>query len=408
MTPPQSREKPVRSILVYGSVDPDVCNACVLHLSGIANAFARQGVDVTLMAPKAEPGAPLITALDDGVKYVAFSRPHLGSKTIWTFGPLFSLLSFWRQLKTQRPDLLYVRMSLLTWPLHWLANRRAISSIAEHNGIISVELSRSRIGRLLRPLMERFQLWSCELASMSRAVTQGMKTQLVELGAEEHKIVVLGNGTDVENMARQDRVSSLNALGLDESRFYIGFLGSLSWWQGVHTLVAGFARAQQRIPNLHLLIGGDGTERQNLQAQAQTLEIEDNVTFLGHVDFSARMDVLSAMDIATLPACAERNQEQGISPLKVRDYSAVGSVILAADLPGLEAMTKADAIVLHKPDDADDLADKIIALYEDRERQKLLAKNSREFAEQQYSWTVIGQRVLEVAGRDSKAATRRM
>ena len=388
--PPQK----ISSVLVYGSVAPGVCNACVLHLTGMANALARRGLDVTLMAPRGKADDPLMSCLDEQVKFVGFAKPTIFSRTLWTLGPVFSLLQFNRVLIEQRPELLYVRTGLLTWPLHWLANRRGIPSVAEHNGIISVELSHKRFWKILAPLATGFQLLSCRFATWSRAVTNGMKRQLIELGADADKVFVLGNGTDVEGMRRAPRGQSLAALGLAEDKFYVGFLGSLSWWQGVHTLVDAVAIAQRTIPELHLLIGGDGSELPNLKAQAAALGVSEQVSFLGYVGAERRVAVLSAMDIATLPACAERNKEQGVSPLKVRDYAAMSGVILAADLPGLEEVAEAEALVLHVPDDALDLAQKMIELYRDQDRREKLARNSRAYADRHYSWAVIGERLL--------------
>lgn len=386
---------PIKSVLVYGSVAPNVCNACVLHLTGMANALAGRGLKVTLMAPESASEDPLSQGLAHGVCTEAFGWPKVFSKTIWTLGPVTSALKFCRYLKMHKPDLLYVRTNLLTWPLHWYASRLGIPSVAEHNGIISVELSNRRVGRILAPLATWFQRLSCNFATYSRAVTEGMKGQLVELGAEADKIFVLGNGTDVSQLRRLPRKESLKSLKLEEDRFYVGFLGSLSWWQGVHTLIDAVNVARKSVPNLHLLIGGDGAELSALKAQAVKLGILDQVTFLGYVDFSTRLAVLSAMDITTLPACAKRNKEQGVSPLKVRDYAAVGSVILAADLPGLEHMADAGALVMHEPDNVNDLAQKIVDLHANLSMRATLGQNSRRYAEQNYSWDLIARQLLD-------------
>ena len=385
---------PIKSVLVYGSVAPNVCNACVLHLTGMANALAAQGLEVTLMAPYSAAEDPLSQGLSHGVRTETFGWPKVFSKTIWTLGPVKSGLKFCRYLKEHKPDLIYVRTNLLTWPLHWYAGRLGIPSVAEHNGIIAVELSNTKFGRILAPLATWLQRLSCKYATYSRAVTEGMKGQLIDMGAKADKVFVLGNGTDVSQLQRLPRKESLDSLNLEEDRFYVGFLGSLSWWQGVHTLIDAVNFARKSVPNLHLLIGGDGAELSALKAQAGKLGILEHVTFLGYVDFSTRLNVLSAMDITTLPACAQRNKKQGVSPLKVRDYAAVGAVILAADLPGLEHMAEQGALVTHVPDDASDLGQKIVNLHADLSMRATLSQNSRRYAEENYSWDLIARQLL--------------
>jgi glycosyltransferase involved in cell wall biosynthesis len=185
------------------------------------------------------------------------------------------------------------------------------------------------------------------------------------------------------------RAEALSALGLSQADIHVAFLGTLQWWQGVETLIRAFAVARRQCPNLRLLIGGTGPQRDQLRQIADALGVAPYTRFLGHISFDRRQVMLSVIDIACFPATAERNLAQGVSPLKIRDYAAAGRAILSARLPGLEDLERADAAVLHRPDDVDDLAAKMVALATVADARERLGERAREFALTHYSWSEV-------------------
>src|SRR5262245_36434128 len=90
----------LKSILMFGSIDPEVCNASMLHLAGVANAFAESGVSVRLLAPRSSPRSQLRQALRPDVALVEFASPQfLGLGRIRNLGPLFALPHLIAQLR---------------------------------------------------------------------------------------------------------------------------------------------------------------------------------------------------------------------------------------------------------------------------------------------------------------------
>jgi glycosyltransferase involved in cell wall biosynthesis len=86
----------------------------------------------------------------------------------------------------------------------------------------------------------------------------------------------------------------------------------------------------------------------------------------------------------TIGLCLEqavnRNHEVTVSN-KMFDYLMAGLPVIASDLPGLRhVVERSKAGVLYRPGDAEDLAEKIMALYRDRERLDQLGGNARKFA----------------------------
>ena len=386
----------IPSVLMFGSVDPEQCNASVLHLAGVANAFVRGGVAVSLVVPYSKADSQLRKILDPQVEVIDFATPRFGfGRPIWNLGPLFALPKFLLSVRHLRPEFVYIRTGLLTWLLHLVSRKNAIPSMAEHNGMIGDEV-KGAIASLLRPLAIFLQVTEAKIADFSLAVTEGLGVRLRSLGVDPRRIVVIGNGADVEQMVAMPRAGALDSLGLSHDRIYLGFLGTLQWWQGLPTLLRAFAIARQERPNLSLIIGGGGPQDGALHEEARTLGIADGVHFLGHVTADRRQAVLSAIDIACLSATADRNLEQGASPLKVRDYAAMGRAILASRLPGLEAIEQAGAAVLCNPDDPEDMARQVVVLADDAIRRQKLGEASRAYAVTHFSWRMVVDRIDEV------------
>jgi len=81
------------------------------------------------------------------------------------------------------------------------------------------------------------------------------------------------------------------------------FVGRLSPVKGVRLLIEAFQRAQAQMPELKLVVVGDGPERQKLEALAASETM--NVRFTGYQSQDAVADHLMQSDILVLPSFAE-------------------------------------------------------------------------------------------------------
>ena len=86
----------------------------------------------------------------------------------------------------------------------------------------------------------------------------------------------------------------------------LGFIGRLVKLKGVDLLISAFADLISDYPDIHLQIIGDGAERQNLEKQVQSLNIQDKVSFLGYKDKNTLQNqILPSLDIFINPSLQE-------------------------------------------------------------------------------------------------------
>lgn len=92
-------------------------------------------------------------------------------------------------------------------------------------------------------------------------------------------------------------------LGFSIEDYIIGSVGRHTWDKGFNTLITAVAVAQETVPNLKLLLVGDGEKHEDLIELAKKLKIQDRVVFTGF-----RRDIpnmLAAMDVFSIPSWYE-------------------------------------------------------------------------------------------------------
>lgn len=85
--------------------------------------------------------------------------------------------------------------------------------------------------------------------------------------------------------------------------FNIISVGRLEKQKGFRHLIAAFAHMNHRIPNVKLIILGEGSERKNLEALAKCLGLEENIFFAGSVPNPYQY--MKNADLFVSSSCAE-------------------------------------------------------------------------------------------------------
>jgi glycosyltransferase involved in cell wall biosynthesis len=104
---------------------------------------------------------------------------------------------------------------------------------------------------------------------------------------------------DREAEAKRQRAE----LGLADDVDLIGFVGHLVDQKRPHLTLEVLRSLLDQGRSVHLLLAGDGPLRSTLEKTARALRVEDDVTFLGHVDDVER--VFGAVELAMITSSAE-------------------------------------------------------------------------------------------------------
>ena len=117
------------------------------------------------------------------------------------------------------------------------------------------------------------------------AVSTDIANELIAHGAPPERVTTVLNAIDPRAFHRDPaKVTEARArFHLQPDQITIGAVGRLEPQKRFDLLLEAFAELYRRNPKLHLIIAGDGSLRQPLEEQRQSMGLRDGVTFTGHV-----------------------------------------------------------------------------------------------------------------------------
>jgi len=200
-----------------------------------------------------------------------------------------------------------------------------------------------------------------------------------QLGIPRLRLALIANGTPVSAMPSRNQVRA--ELGLSADSVVIGFVGRMEDQKAPERLVAAAHRLLPQMPDLALLMIGDGAKRRTLEAGLANAGLGNRAIWLGAVD--ARR-YLPAMDMFVLPSLYE-----GFAYVLIEALQA-GLPIIATPVGGAhESITPGvnGMIVPHNSPLA--LAEAIKALAGDAELRQRMSRASRLHAESFSAATMV-------------------
>ncbi len=153
-------------------------------------------------------------------------------------------------------------------------------------------------------------------------VSAGLRDALIGLGAPPEKITVLRNGVDLTLFRPADRGLARAALGLTGPTLLS--VGALIPRKGHDRTIATLPH----LPDVTLLIAGEGPERNRLERLAQTLNVGARVKFLGAWPHHRLAALYSAADLSILASSRE-----GWANVLLESM-ACGTPVVASPIPG--------------------------------------------------------------------------
>jgi glycosyltransferase involved in cell wall biosynthesis len=123
------------------------------------------------------------------------------------------------------------------------------------------------------------------------------------------------------------------------------------------------------------------------------LALNPCITWAGRIPYQEVPTWIGAMTLCVAPFRGDRGET---SPVKIFDYLACGKPVIASAIPSVSATFVQEAgVALVPPDDPAALAQAVLVLLNDPDRQVRMASIGRRFVEQRYSWTHLTYRLKE-------------
>jgi glycosyltransferase involved in cell wall biosynthesis len=237
------------------------------------------------------------------------------------------------------------------------------------------------------------QIWPdfTDYADVVITPSAGLRDVMLEFGVRR-PIELIENGVGLEPFHHPAHPLSKADLNVPETAVLVTYVGRLSPEKDVDILLEQFAIAKDVVPNLHLMIMGNGASQPELKKLARQLDIADSVLFTGPIAYDQVGNYLAAADLFATASVTE------VHPLTVIEAMASGLPVVAISSPGIVDTVKSGISGLLTTKPAGGLAAALVGLASNDERRRQMAQAARNESER-YSIERTIRRTLELYER---------
>ncbi|MFQ5444607.1 MAG: glycosyltransferase family 4 protein [Nitrospinales bacterium] len=168
------------------------------------------------------------------------------------------------------------------------------------------------------------------------------------------------------------------------------FMGRLGQRKGAFDLLEAFGKAIKTVPDLQLILGGDG-EVEQIREMVSQKGLKNQVIVPGWISGEEKISTFKSCDIFVLPSFNE-----GL-PGSILEAMAVGVPVISTPVGGIpEAVIENRNGFLINPGDVDSLYKKIVKLGQDKNLREMMGKESHKIIKEKFDIESIVSKLGEI------------
>ena len=328
------------------------------------------GVTVHVLAEGGAPPAGLGDSAGTGWRPAARRLAETVSPSLWR---LLNALRYQRRglgraIDSVEPDVIHAHYVVEHGFYAALTGRRPLVVTAWGSDVL--------LAPRRSPLARAIARYTVRRSDLVTSNNEHMARRLVDLGAPAERValVVLG----AESFFLETPEASVNLRSPEETPPTVVSLRSLvSRLYNVDVILRAMATVRQRIPDVRLLVAGEGHLRPGLERLAGRLGLEGGVSFLGYLGREALRDALASTHVCV---SVPRSDATAVSTLEAM---AVGCFPIVSDLPSQEELVRQGENGFRVPvRDAGALAERIVEAMERPDLRRRALEQNRELVKQ--------------------------
>lgn len=351
--------------LIVGLFPPKWLAGTEIATYNLADHLARRGHEVHV-----------ITSHDAGLPELSEENGFYIHRIAWPKIRFIGIVTFWAKIcltiRKIKPDIVHSQ-SLLSGIPGW-----AVKKILKIPYVVWGQGSDVYLpGRFTRmtskPILQN--------ADAALALTEDMKQKMQDICGRE--ISVVPNGIDIKRF----KISSSGGKKAGNSKTII-FVGRLHPVKGVQYLIEAMAIIHREMPDVKLVIVGDGTERLRLEELRENLDLNGCIQFAGQVPQERIPKIMHQADIFALPSLSES------FGIVIIEAMAAGLPIVTTNVGGLPELIKnwENGFVV-EPKNPEAIAEKILLILNNNDLKAIISTNNITKS-QQYSWDNAVEKII--------------
>ena len=210
----------------------------------------------------------------------------------------------------------------------------------------------------------------CRACDLVITPSEGMRQVLHGFGISSH-VEVVPNGVDLEPIRNVKDPIQRSEFGVGPEEVLLVYSGRLGSEKNLPLLLRSFAGVAGAYGNVHLVLVGDGPERDNLEDRVKHMGLTEQVHFTGMVPYEDIPRYLAAADAFVTASVSE------VHPLTVIEAMAAGLPVLGIESPGVTDTVEDGVTGYLAKDDLAAFTAKLVRLVTDHEARKRMSEEAR-------------------------------
>ena len=216
-------------------------------------------------------------------------------------------------------------------------------------------------------------------------VAEEMKSRLLGVLGKSDNIKIVPNTLNFKTfVATQKPLPELKERF--KNRFVVSFIGGIDAVRGIDYLLDAAHEIGDKIPELLVLLVGEGNTLASLREKATQLNLNEKVVFEGFKPSMNMQAYIESSDICVIPH-VRSEQTDNSSPNKLFQYMYFSKPVISSNCKSLEKLIlQEDCGLIFRDRDSHHLAEQIINLYKNSDLRNQLGENGHKSVMNKYNW----------------------
>jgi len=250
---------------------------------------------------------------------------------------------------------------------------------------INPELFEAKFGtrNFLYKVITALERWTFAIADISIATNNSYRAIAIGRGRmDPDRVFVVRSGPNLNRL----RIVPPDPALRKGRKYLVGYVGVIGAQEGLDYLLeaARYMVHELKRTDVQFCVAGSGPELEQLKASAVEMGVADYVTFAGRVSDDLLLKILNTSDVCVnSDECNAMNDKSTMN--KIMEYMALGKAIVQFDLKE-GRFSAGEASLYARPNDVDDLVEKLLQLLADEPLRNRMGALGRERVERVLSW----------------------
>ncbi|QKG80075.1 glycosyltransferase family 4 protein [Tenuifilum thalassicum] len=180
------------------------------------------------------------------------------------------------------------------------------------------------------------------------------------------------------------------------NNFVVMYIGGFNALRGLKYLIQAASLLKDKISNLKVILVGDGNSMNNLTKLANDLNLSNYIIFEGWQPSNKVKAYIDIADVCVIPH-VKSTQADNSSPNKLFQYMYSKKPVISSNCKSIEKIIiQEDCGLIFENKNYQDLANKILKLYEEPKLKKQLGENGYEAVINKYNWDTTVNELLNI------------